>query len=275
MTYSQPSSLSDALGVLEGARATIVAGGTDYYPAMSGHRQPDVLLDVSRIDGLSDVSFCKETIRIGAAVTWTDIIKADLPRAFDALKQAAKEVGSIQIQNAGTVVGNICNASPAADGIPPLLALDARVELVSAARGLRVVAMQDFVTGVRQTARAPDELVTSLIVAKPPSAMVSGFEKLGSRTYLVISIVMTAANLLLDQAGRIAQARIAVGSCSSVAQRLPDLENDLIGKAPGAFKISDQHLAPLNPIDDVRGSSVYRLEAARQQINRVLSRARA
>jgi len=222
---------------------------------------------------LADISETDGTLRIGAAATWTDVIRADLTPAFDALKQAAREVGSVQIQNAGTVAGNICNASPAADGVPPLLALDAQVELASAARGTRVVPVQNFITGVRETILAADELVTAIIVPRPPANMVSGFEKLGSRRYLVISIVMSAANIVLDPAGRIAEARVAVGSCSAVAQRLGKLEADLIGQDPSAVSLSNEHLAPLAPIDDVRGSAAYRIEAARHQIARAIQKA--
>lgn len=273
MTYSQPNSLFEALGLMQGAEINVIAGGTDFYPSLAPGTQRDAFLDVTRIDRFSEISQTEESVRIGAAATWTDVIKADLPPAFDALKQAAREVGSVQIQNAGTVAGNICNASPAADGVPPLLALDAEVELASAARGTRVVPLQDFITGVRKTVLAADELVTAVVFPKPPAAMVSGFEKLGSRRYLVISIAMTAANIVLDAAGRIAEARIAVGSCSAVAQRLTRLEADLVGQMPGALTFSDRHLAPLAPIDDVRGSGVYRLEAARAQIQRAIRKA--
>ncbi|WP_171208333.1 MULTISPECIES: xanthine dehydrogenase family protein subunit M [unclassified Ruegeria] len=273
MAYSQPSLLSDALSVLQEAETRVVAGGTDFYPAMQPGQQPTSLLDITRIDGLSDITQDHEGVRFGAAVTWSDVIKADLPPGFDALKQAAREVGSLQIQNAGTVAGNICNASPAADGVPPLLALDAKVELCSAERGVRVIPLSAFITGVRQTTLAKDELVTAILVPQCPPGMRSGFEKLGSRRYLVISIVMTAANVVLDKQGKVTEARIAVGACSAVAQRLADLEADLIGQDPRALWITQAHLAPLAPIDDVRGSGDYRLAAAAEQIQRSFLRA--
>lgn len=275
MIYCQPISLADALGMLPETGARVVAGGTDFYPAMAPGHRPQALLDVSRIAGFSDISQTEEGVRIGAAVTWTDVIRFDLPPAFDALKQAAREVGSVQIQNAGTVAGNLCNASPAADGVPPLLALNAEVELASAARGTRVLSLQSFISGVRQTALAQDELVTAIIIPTPPDGMLSSFEKLGSRRYLVISIAMTAANIVLDGSGRIAEARIAVGSCSAVAQRLTQLEDALIGQDPDALVISRDHLAQLTPIDDVRGTAAYRLDAVREQIQRAVRMAAA
>ena len=273
MAYSQPTQLGDALGLLERSGARVVAGGTDIYPAMAPGSCPDAFVDVMGIAGFDEISETGAAVRFGAAVTWSDIAGADLPPAFDALKQAAREVGSVQIQNAGTIAGNICNASPAADGVPPLLALNAEVEIASAARGTRVLALSAFLTGVRQTALNPDELVTAVIVPATPAGMLSGFEKLGSRRYLVISIAMTAVNLLLDSSGRIAEARIAVGSCSAVAQRLTALEADLIGQHPAGIAITREHLSSLSPIDDVRGSGAFRLEAAEEQIRRAILKA--
>lgn len=273
LPYLRPTHLGDALTVLQQSEPQIIAGGTDVYPAMPRGPRPEAFMDVTAIEGFSKITRTQDGLRFGAAVTWSDIVRADLPCAFDALKQAAKEVGSLQIQNAGTIAGNIGNASPAADGVPPLLALNAEVELASLARGTRTVPLGDFITGVRKVDLLPDELVTAVSVPSPPEGMVSAFEKLGSRRYLVISITMTATNILLDANGRIERAHIAVGACSAVAQRLPELERDLIGTRPSEIAIEDRHLAPLSPIDDVRGSGSYRLDAAAEQIQRAISRA--
>lgn len=239
-----------------------------------GHT-PTSMLDVTRIKGLSDIVVHEDGIRIGAAASWTDVVRADLPPAFDGLKQAAKEVGSIQIQNAGTVAGNLCNASPAADGVPPLLTLDAQIELASAARGRRILPLQAFILGARKTALESDEIVTALHIPPPPTGAGAAFEKLGSRKYLVISITMVAAVIQCDAHGRITEARVAVGSCAPVAQRLPTLEADLIGVAPADVKVSVAHLAPLSPIDDVRGSGAYRLDVVQEQCRRAIQRAAA
>ncbi len=273
MTYSQPTDLAAALAILCHADPQVIAGGTDVYPAMPQGGRPEAFLDVTRIAGFDEMSESPEGIRIGAAVTWSEILNSELPPAYDALKQAAREVGSLQIQNAATLAGNICNASPAADGVPALLALDAEVELASAARGTHVLPLCAFIKGVRQTALADDELVTAILIPKTPLGMVSRFEKLGSRRYLVISIAMTAANVLLDKKGRIAEVRIAVGSCSPVAQRLTALETDLAGEDPNRITVTPEHLRPLAPIDDVRGTGTYRLEAAKQLIRRTIMRA--
>jgi CO/xanthine dehydrogenase FAD-binding subunit len=180
----------------------------------------------------------------------------------------------MQIQNTGTVAGNICNASPAADGVPALLALDATVELSSAA-GRRVLQLGEFILGNRRTARRPDELVTAILVPKPRHARAyATFLKLGARTYLVISIAMVAA--VLEVAGStVAAARVAVGACSVVAQRLRRLEAELVGRpfAPGlGALVRADHLAPLSPIDDVRGTAEYRSDAAATLVARALER---
>ena len=273
MTYHSPDNLVQALELAAQGSGKIVAGGTDVYPSAKQGEQHPYFLDVTRIKGFREIGFEDGSLRLGAASTWTQLVKTDLPPAFDALKQAALEVGSIQIQNAGTIAGNICNASPAADGVPPLLALDARVELMSAARGLRVLPLSEFIEGVRKTALASDELMTAIIIPSLPDGAKSAFEKLGSRRYLVISISMVAATITCDADGRISDARIAVGSCSPVAQRLSNLEADLIGKRSTELEVNDHHLSSLSPITDVRGSGSYRLDVVTEQCKRAIRRA--
>ena len=273
MSFHAPTQLTEALDLAAAGAGVVVAGGTDVYPALRQGQRPDAFVDITRIEGLRGITHTAEGIRIGAATTWTDLIRAELPPAFDALKQAAREVGSVQIQNAGTLAGNLCNASPAADGVPPLLVLDAQVELTSAARGTRVLPLSAFITGVRQTARAGDELVTGVLVPAPLQTATSAFEKLGSRRYLVISIAMTAALIDCDGAGKITMARVAVGACSAVAQRLQGLEATLIGQDAHDPQISEETLNVLTPISDVRGSAAYRSDVAAVQIARAIRRA--
>ena len=268
--YSQILDLEEALLVLKNSNPKVIAGGTDVYPSLKSGFCPSEFMDVSRICGFKEISQDEQEVRLGAAATWSDIVNSNLPAAFDALKQAARKVGGIQIQNAGTIAGNICNASPAADGVPPLLALDAKVELCSQDTGTRALPLNEFITGVRQTVLKPDELVSAVLIPPSPISMGSAFEKLGSRRYLVISIAMTAANVLLGQDGRIEDVRIAVGSCSAVSQRLYALEKDLKGKTPQDVLVRAEHLAPLSPIDDVRGSGTYRLAVVQEQIQRAV-----
>jgi CO/xanthine dehydrogenase FAD-binding subunit len=270
--YFRPSSIEDALAALARRRPTILAGGTDFYPVRVGRPLPDDVLDVTALDALRGIDDRGEHVRIGAAVRWSEIAEAALPRWFDCLKLAAREIGGRQIQNAGTLVGNVCNASPAADGVPCLLALDAAVELDSTV-GTRRLAIADFIRGNRVTARRPDELVTAIIVPKPCIGARSTFLKLGARRYLVISIAMVAALVATAPDGTIEEARIAVGACSVVALRLATLEADLRGRplVPGIGKaVVPEHLAALSPIDDVRGAAAYRRDAARSIVARAL-----
>jgi CO/xanthine dehydrogenase FAD-binding subunit len=273
--YARPRSLDEALALRAGGRWRVIAGGTDFYPAQGAAPIEDDVLDITAVSGLRGIETRAEGWRISAATTWTDIARADLPPAFDALRQAAREVGSVQVQNRATVAGNLCNASPAADGVPPLLALDAEVEIASAGRARRTP-LAGFILGNRKTALGANELVTAIHVPKSAAAGRSAFEKLGARRYLVISIAMVAARVAIDAAGRAASAAIAVGSCSPVAMRLTELERDLVGlpaDAALAGAVEPRHMAALAPIGDVRATAAYRREAAREIVARAIARA--
>ena len=270
-SYHRPRELGDALAVLREGAITVIAGGTDYYPARVERPANEDLLDITAISALRRIDITPTHFRIGAGVTWTDLIRADLPPCFDGLKLAAREIGGVQIQNTGTLAGNVCNASPAADSMPNLLALDTEVELAST-QGQRRLKLGEFVTGNRKTLRRPDELVTALLIPRSLEASRSSFVKLGARRYLVISIVMLAA-VMERQAGKVAAARIAVGACSEVARRLPALERALLGRPWDrtlAAVIEPSHLAGLSPIDDGRAGAAYRRDAAQVLLRRAL-----
>ena len=268
--YTRPSNLDDALGLLaEGAR--VMAGATDIFPGAGESPLRGNYVDVTTIAALRGVRLQGNAVRIGATTTWSDIVAADLPPAFDALKAAARDVGAVQIQNRGTVAGNLCNASPAADGVPPLLILDAEVELASR-RGTRRLALDVFINGARSTLLAPDEVMTAVVTPLPASTMRSAFFKLGARRYLVISIAMVAVALDVVE-GIVGDARIAVGACSAVAQRMREVERRLIG-APASSglgsAIEAKDLARLSPIDDGRASADYRRDAALTLVKRAM-----
>ncbi len=272
-SYLRPTSLDEALAALADGPRTMLAGGTDIYPARVGRWVDDDILDVTALPGLRAIVVSDDTIRIPALASWTDVIRAELPPALDGLKAAARAVGGVQIQHRGTVAGNLCNASPAADGLPNLMALDARVELVSAT-GRRELPVGEFVVGNRRTVRRPDELVTAVLVPRPGDPARSVFLKLGSRAYLVISIAMVAVVVELSDDGAISTARIVVGACSEVPQRIAPAEARLVGRVPGpglADEITGADLAGLTPIDDVRASAAYRREAALTLVRRAVA----
>jgi CO/xanthine dehydrogenase FAD-binding subunit len=270
--YLQPSRLEEALQALAARPLAVLAGGTDFYPARVGRAPREAVLDLSRVATLRGILQEAGTWRIGALTTWSDVLRHPLPPLFDGLKAAAREVGGVQIQNQGTLAGNLCNASPAADGIPALMVLSAELELTSM-QGVRRVPLTDFVTGGRSTVRRTDELVTAIVVPPRAAHTRSTFLKLGARRYLVISAVMVAATLEPDAHGKVAHAAVAVGACSPVARRLPALEARLTGRVLDAGLVdlpSAADLAVLSPISDVRASADYRMEAALTLVRRAL-----
>jgi CO/xanthine dehydrogenase FAD-binding subunit len=271
--YVRPHSLDDALRTLSSGGLSVLAGGTDFYPGRIAGGIAEDILDITAIEELRGVRETEQGFSIGALTTWSEIAAAPLPAYFDCLKLAAREIGGVQIQNAATVAGNLCNASPAADGVPALLALGAEVEIASA-NARRGLPLDRFITGNRRTACAPGELVTAIHVPRWGDLARSHFLKLGARKYLVISIAMVAGIVESDAHGRIARCAFAVGSCSAVAQCLTSLERDLIGQSldsdlPG--RVRGEHLATLAPITDVRGTAEYRADAALELVRRTVA----
>lgn len=263
MSYARPATITEAIRALQTAGTRVLAGGTDLYPATQAQTLAGPVMDLTAIPALRGISHTGDGLRIGACTTWSEIAETRLPPALAALQQAARQVGGRQIQNAGTIGGNLCNASPAADGVPPLLACDAGVELAGP-DGTRQLPLADFITGPRRTALATGEILTAVLIPESGLSGASGFLKLGARAHLVISIAMVAARLVLD-GGRIRQAALAVGSCSPVARRLPEIEATLTDLTPqkAAALITRETVAPyLSPIDDIRATAAYRLDAA-------------
>jgi len=269
--YARPADVAEALRLLASPGARVLAGGTDVFPATGERPLQGDVIDVSRIAALRGIAIGDDEIRIGGAATWSDIIRADLPPAFRALQAAAREVGAAQIQNRGTIAGNLCNASPAADGAPPLLILDAEVELASM-RGSRRLPLSRFIAGNRVTALEPGEIMTAVIAPAPEASMRSAFLKLGARRYLVISTLMVAVMLDVDD-GHVREARIAIGACSAAAKRVATAEGRLTGALAReglGEALTDDDFADLSPIDDVRATALYRRETALVATRRAL-----
>jgi len=263
--YFRPDSLSDALTLLSKKKLTVIAGGTDYFPKNVGKPMGDPLLDIAAVKSLSGIIQSDEGWEIGPTTTWSKILKADLPSLFDGLKSAAKEIGGRQIQNSGTIGGNVCNASPAADGIPVLMTLNAFVE-VSHVQGTRRIAIGDFILGNRQTRLQSNEILTNILIPHTdPLRTRSAFYKVGSRRYLVISTIMVAGMVEWNDQFEVTNCKIAVGSCSSVAVRLNELEQALVGLKLSeglANKMIVDHFAELTPLTDLRATAEYRKSSA-------------
>jgi CO/xanthine dehydrogenase FAD-binding subunit len=271
--YARPATLDQALALVASGCARVLAGGTDLYPG-AGTRLGGNVVDVTAIAEMTAISRADAGLRIGAAVRWGQLAKAPLPPALHALQQAAVQVGGRQIQNVGTIGGNLCNASPAADGMPPLLIANAQVE-IRGPQGLRLVPLAGFVTAPRRVALLVGEIVTAIVVPDAGLRGKSAFEKLGARTHLVISIAMAAARIVIAE-GMVVEAAISVGSCSGVAQRLRAVEAALAGVAVSGLNeriLRGDVAAALAPIDDVRATAAYRTEAATELVRHVCLRA--
>ncbi len=276
--YLRPSTLIEALTELGARPYTVLAGGTDILSteaAAVGWGKPGIssntpIMDISALGDLDGIRSFPDRVEIGALVTWAEIIKSDLPAWFDGMRQAGQRVGGRQIQNRGTLAGNLCNASPAADGVPALLALNARVRL-QCRDGSRELAVDEFILGNRRTCLKPGELLSDIILPVPGPGACATFLKLGARNYLVISIAMVSVCLeVID--GRINDPRIAVGACSEVARRLAGLEarlqDALVADACGL--VQEEDFASLTPIDDIRAPGWYRRHGARILVERAI-----
>lgn len=274
--YVQPQTFDEALALLaehaEGAR--IVAGGTDVMVELSrGIRPTETLIDITAIPGLRRIALDDGVISLGALTTHNDVVASPLccERALP-LAQACWEVGAPQIRTRATVAGNLVTASPANDTITPLIALDAEVVLVSS-RGERIIRLEDFYLGVRHTALAPDEIVREIRFPAMRDDQRGRFVKLGLRRAQAISVIDFAIVLTLD-GDRVAGARIALGSLAPTIVRAQDAELFLVGKSL-APEVCTQAAAlvcaAVSPIDDIRGSAVYRLQTLHNLVSRTLA----
>ena len=264
--YYRPDKINEALDSLSREKLTIAAGCTDLLPSTQQDNLGDNILDISGIKSLRNIDFENGFRRIGSGVTWTDIVENNnLPNCYDMLKECSLQIGSQQIQNLGTIGGNLCNASPAADGVPCLLSLDASIELLSV-NGKRVLKLEDFIKGSRKTELQNNEILSAILIPKEAEIGRSSFLKLGARKYLIISIAMIACKLNLKK-DVISEIAISVGSCSAVAKRIKSLENLLIGKSIKdeltTIILNYNYENYLSPINDIRGTNNYRLKASK------------
>jgi CO/xanthine dehydrogenase FAD-binding subunit len=275
--YVLPRDLDEAIRVLASGDGRVIAGGTDVYPGVRELTPTEPLIDITGLEELRGISVSDDHHRIGALTTWTEIAASrQLPRSSSGLRRAAREVGSVQIQNVATIGGNLANASPAADGVPPLLTLDASVELASP-RGTRVLPLGEFMVGYRTTALERDELLTAILLPRTLDDASADFRKLGSRAYLVISIVMVSTLLRVAEDRVITSAAVAVGACSPVVMRLGLLEEELVGRHIDEELETfprREHFESLSPIDDVRASRRYRRDAALTLVQRSIRECR-
>ncbi len=260
------NTLDELLRLLAQTGGRVIAGGTDVLvQAQRGVFPASVLVDASRVRELRFIADEGDTIRIGALTTYADMLASPLLRdAAPALVMAAATVGAPQTRARGTLGGNIANASPAGDTLPPLLALDAVVRLVKQG-GERVLPLTDVLRGPRQTCLEPGEIIHSVTFRRPPEPTGAAFLKLGNRQGMAIAVVNTAALLTLDGDGRIEPARVALGAVAPTPVRSTHAEAILRGQplAEEVFQAAARAvLYDIAPISDVRGSADYRRKAA-------------
>ncbi|MCX7172392.1 MAG: xanthine dehydrogenase family protein subunit M [Proteobacteria bacterium] len=278
-TYLAPSRLDAALQAMVDGDATVLCGGTDLAPQTeSGARLYTAkLLNIRRIEGLGDIDAGGDKVRIGAVATINEIRRHPALAAIaPVLVEAAEHFASDQIRNAASVGGNICNASPAGDMIPPLLVLGASVELAcwrGDAVQTRRIPLDQFFLSPGKTVKLPEELLTAIVFDRPAADFVGKFRKSGPRPALEISTVSVALGARVAD-GRLSDVRVAMGSVAPTPLRARHVEAALEGKPLDAASIAAAVTATAEdakPIDDVRASAWYRGHLVRVFVEEVLN----
>ena len=275
--YHEPISLAEAveLGARFGDAGRFLAGGTDLLIQMRrGQVEPRHVVSLHRVPGLGTID-TNGSVALGALVTHRAIERHPAFRGdLRALPEASAVVGGHQIRNAGTVGGNIANASPAADVTPVLLALGAELTCASAS-GERTLSLDRFLVGPGKTAIRPGELLTAVRFPTLPARSATAFLKAGRRRAMEIAVVCVAARLTLDAGGgRCAEARIALGAVAPTAVRARAAERALEGRAPAAEALREAGrlaASECQPITDVRASARYRAHLVAALVPRALA----
>lgn len=281
-TYLAPRSLEEALQAMADGDATVLCGGTDLAPQTGSglRRYRAKLLNIRRVAGLGGIAAEGDEVWIGAATTISEIRRDPaLARLAPVLTEAAEHFASEQIRNAASVGGNICNASPAGDMIPPLLVLGASVELACWQDGAvqtRRVALERFFVGTGKTVKRPEELLTAVVFARPAADFVARFRKSGPRPALEISTVSVAIGARVA-GGKLSEVRVAMGSVAPTPLRARHVEAALEGKPLDSVTIAAAVASTgddVKPIADVRASAWYRGHLARVFLEEVLDEVR-
>jgi carbon-monoxide dehydrogenase medium subunit len=264
-SYHAPQSLVEAVGILEreGGGGKVLAGGTDLLIHIKERGLvPRYVVSLRDIRELNSIAYDESAgLRIGAAAKLSDVAAHPVVRErYPMLMEAASLVGSLQIQNLGTVVGNLCNAAPSADTAPPLVALDASVQIVGPA-GERVVSLEQFFVGPGRTVLQPNELVAALTVPAPLPRSGGAYERFTPRQEMDIAVVGVGSYVALDEQGRCAAARICLGAVAPTPIRSPGAEAALAGQelTPESLERAAELAAnDARPISDQRGTADYR-----------------
>ena len=285
MRYAAPVTIEEAVGLMaaEGGQSRVIAGGTDFVVQLhSGRVAPELVVDIKRIAPLRAITAEGGGLRIGAAVPCAELSEhAGLEAQWPGVVEALKLIGSTQVQGRATIVGNLCNASPAADSVPALVAAGAMARIASP-RGRREVPVEQVPSAPGQTSLAKDEIVESIFLPARGARSGDAYQRFIPRSEMDIAVVGVGINLTLDAGGTCTSARVALGAVAARVLLVPEAAQALVGT-----KVDDAALAKLaaaasaacKPIDDKRGTIEFRIEIAGVLAKRValqaLARAKA
>ena len=285
LSYTAPDSVEAAVALLAeaGARARLMAGGTDVIVLLHGELiEPELIVDVKNIPELRAITEQDSGWRVGAAVPAMELMDhAGFAAAWPGVIEGVTLIGSIQIMGRASMGGNLCNASPAADSVPPLIAA-AAIANIAGPGGVRTEPVEDIITGPGQTSLAPGEIVVSFSFPQRPPHSGDCYLRLTPRTEMDIAVVGAAVNLTLDDDGTCTAARVALGAVAPTPLLVADAAAALVGSKVDAAAIGDlagAASAACNPIDDKRGTIEYRVKTtgvmARRAAETALERAQS
>ena len=265
--YEAPESLEHAVRLIGAdGGAKIIAGGTDLLVQFrAGVTTPTAFIDIKRIPGLIGIAIDRQGLRLGAATPAAEISEhAEVEQLWPGLVEAVRLIGSTQIQGRGTVGGNLCNASPAADSVCSLLVNQATCE-IAGPEGHRTLPVEAFCKGPGRTALAPGELLVGIRVPRPAARSADAYLRLIPRTEMDIAVVGAGVSVTLDANGMCTAARVAIGAVAPTARLVPEAARALVGTTldeASLLRAGDLASAAAQPIDDKRGTVAYRRNVA-------------
>jgi carbon-monoxide dehydrogenase medium subunit len=268
MNYVRAASMKEATGLLAGAKgkASILAGGSDLLVRMKGgFVEPDLIIDIKTIKGLKEISKTTTGFRIGAAVPCAVMGEtAALKKEWPGVVEAANLIGSKQVQGRCTIVGNLCNASPAADSVPALVAAGAKV-LIAGPTRKRTIAVEKVPTGPGKTSLSKGEIIEAVLLEKRPARSGDAYLRFTPRTEMDIAVVSAGVSLTLDRKGAVKAARVALGAVAPTVLLVKDAAKAIIGSTlddESLEKLAAACSAACRPVDDKRGTIAFRKTVA-------------
>ena len=278
--FLSPRSLSEAQAAVgEGAASAWLAGGTDLLVGIRlGARDPARVIDLKQIPELTAIEVGETSVRIGAAASAFDVLhNSDVPSLFPGLAEALDLIGSTQITGRCSAGGNLCNASPAADSIPALIANGAQCRILGP-DGERTLAVEDFVLGPNQNALVPGELLVELILPRPAPGTSDAYLRLTPRTEMDIAVAGAGVSITVDESGTCAAARVAIGAVAPTAL-LVDAAGEALAGSQLDQAVIDAAVAAVRaaakPISDKRGTAEYRTHVVGVLVSRAIAKAQA